>query len=227
MVEGKIFVGGWSINPHELPRRREWNGEHCRMENCMGFFWWLFGPPKKPLTPQAQLAMKEETARKWEELDRWVYKMDFARNILSDYGAVLEDNLESGRLKKPPLYLYPESILPYPKDIIEWALRVFWDEMEKNGKEVYWDLTKTSLLIGSRALHEHFAPDEEIPADPHLNGHAFMERCRRLDPCFGKLAKNFTMTSEAFKAFFPSVFELFQEKGLLDDFLKSWNSRHG
>src|SRR2546427_497575 len=133
----------------------------------------------------------------------------------------MEDITDEGRRKNPPIFLHPESILPYPKHVIGGAFILLFEEFEKRGKEEILGLSKDRVAIVAMTLDEDFAPDEEIPADTRLNIEAYMLRRRKLYPDRPK----YKMTVEELNIFVPGWFESLS-KGTQDKFVKFLNSQH-
>jgi hypothetical protein len=97
--------------------------------------------------------------------------------IIRAYGSVLEVVDEGYHKQKRRLF--PESMLPCPKETIRAALALSFLELEGRG----WPrsaISPAQLLAAAQALDLHFAPDQEVPTHPIDNWLAFMRRLRTL-----------------------------------------------
>jgi hypothetical protein len=100
-------------------------------------------------------------------------KIFFLRSI-ADYGAVLEDLTEEGQRRKPPIYLFPESKLPYPRKTIEDAFLFAFTAMEYLEMDTFVDIPKDILRGAASTLDDAFAPYEHVPAAPRENIRAWV-----------------------------------------------------
>jgi hypothetical protein len=89
---------------------------------------------------------------------------DAATRITIDYGAVLETLQE--RSKRTGMSLHPESLLPYPKEVIRSAFAIIIDLMERRKSQQWRGVSKEVFLGAWQVLEERFAPDAEVPEDP-------------------------------------------------------------
>jgi hypothetical protein len=97
--------------------------------------------------------------------------------ILLTYSTALETVCEGyhGQGRR----LYPESVLPFPKETIRAALALSFIQLERQG----WPRTGIApgeVLAAAKALDLHFTPAAEIPAHPIDNWLAFTRRLRTL-----------------------------------------------
>lgn len=83
---------------------------------------------------------------------------ELIEKVVHAYGKTLESIMSDDVIYKYPGMNIPESLLPYPKKIVEWAL-VLWEN--KAGNE--GDLETANSLASSRIYLERFIPDQEVP----------------------------------------------------------------
>jgi hypothetical protein len=191
----------------------------------MGFFSRLFGSPKPVKTPEELQALEEEEARRREESRKQVEQDIMRVNMLHKsirmvdaFGGFMADILDAGAIKKPPIYLYPESALPCQKKDIEIAFAIVFMELEKTGKEEIFGITTSKLRIAKMLLEQHFAPNEEVPDDPHLNLDAYMEWQLKINPYLRKKSEDFKNEIRDHPERIPEILKEFEKR---QDFYKS------
>jgi len=81
--------------------------------------------------------------------------LDLVQKICHAFGKTLEETMKDSEYKYPAM-VYPESLLPYPKKVIEWAL-ILWEQ--KAGGE--GELETANTMASARAYLGRFIPDAE------------------------------------------------------------------
>jgi hypothetical protein len=143
--------------------------------------WWarLFGAAARaesaPDIPHAKAVRGSEPI--WQRLMQEPGVTVATSQILQTYSAALETVCEGyhGQGRR----LYPESVLPFPKETIRAALALSFIQLERQG----WPRTGIApgeLLAAAKALDIHFTPAAEIPVHPIDNWLAFTRRLRTL-----------------------------------------------
>jgi hypothetical protein len=89
-----------------------------------------------------------------------------AWKIIWDYAGVVGTLDE--RFKATGKLLYPESLLPHPKETISRAFSRIYEEMERIHVQ-HWNGFSKDIYFRVEMALDQFAPDDEVPDDPAKN----------------------------------------------------------
>lgn len=134
----------------------------------MGWFARLFGDghPTQPVAapqPAPPSIDKAFLEREMAEARR----RDAAMKILWEYAGVLASLTE--RRERTGMWLFPESLLPYPKAVIQDAFALIQAYLQEHQLQHWYNVPKDAYTIMAVALEADFAPDAEVPEDPNQN----------------------------------------------------------
>jgi hypothetical protein len=137
--------------------------------------WWarLFGGGHASTPASAPQSGSAEAADvHLERMGQDARRRDEASKIIWDYAGVLEKLPELKAWTN--LQLLPESLLPYPIEVIQRALDLILETMEKHNLQQWRGVPKDTYRTAKVPLYFDFAPDAEVPKDPNQNLHAWL-----------------------------------------------------